>query len=191
MAVSAPFAALHRDAGIERIEVVENGLAPAHAAARMDGPPGRVRLGQIGDAARHKGYNLLRAALHAKRFENLDLLVVDHALPSGRVRHADWNGTPVTFVPRVPLSEVWQLHGALDVLLAPSIWPESYGLVTREALAAGLWVVASDRGAIGQDVVQGENGFVVDVADHRELVSVLAQIDADPARFSCPPAQRL
>ena len=86
---------------------------------------------------------------------------------------------------------MWQLYGALDVLLAPSIWPESYGLVTREALAAGLWVVASDRGAIGQDVVQGENGFVVDVADHRSLVSVLAQIDADPARFSCPPAQRL
>ena len=191
LAVSAPFAALHRDAGLERVEVVGNGLAPAHAAARMDGPPGRVRLGQIGGAARHNGYNLLRAALHAQRFENLDLLVVYHALPSGRVRHADWNGTPVTFVPRVPLSEVWQLYGALDVLLAPSIWPESYGLVTREALAAGLWVVASDRGAIGQDVVQGENGFVVDVADHRALVSVLAQIDADPARFSCPPAQRL
>jgi glycosyltransferase involved in cell wall biosynthesis len=69
------------------------------------------------------------------------------------------------------------------------VWPESYGLVTREALALGLWVVASDRGAIGQDVVEGENGFVVDVADHRALVACLAQIDADPDRFAKPPAR--
>ncbi|WP_439136448.1 glycosyltransferase [Roseicyclus sp.] len=191
LAVSESFAGLHREAGLDRVEVVENGLAAATAVARVSGPPGRVRLGHIGGAARHKGYHLLRAALHAKRFENLDLLVVDHALPSGRVRYEDWNGTPVTFVPRVPLTQVGTLYGALDVVLAPSIWPESYGLVTREALAAGLWVVASDRGAIGQDIVQNENGFVVDVADHRGMMNALAKIDADPVRFLSPPVHRL
>jgi glycosyltransferase involved in cell wall biosynthesis len=122
--------------------------------------------------------------------ENLDLVVVDHALPAGRTRHAVWNGTPVTFVPRVPPGRVGALYGSLDVLLAPSVWPESYGLVTREALAAGLWVVASDRGAVGQDVVEGQNGFVVDVSDHRALAACLGQIDAAPERFGQPPALR-
>jgi glycosyltransferase involved in cell wall biosynthesis len=190
LAVSEPFARLHRDAGLAQVVVVENGLSALPAVTRVAGPPGRVRLGHIGGAARHKGYHLLRAALHARRFENLDLLVVDHALPSGRVRHEDWNGTPVTFVPRVPLAQVGVLYGVIDVLLAPSIWPESYGLVTREALAAGLWVVASDRGAIGQDIEPGKNGFIVDVADHRALLAVLTYIDSDPTRYACPPDTR-
>lgn len=187
LAVSDAFADLHRKVGIARVETVENGVSDLPLPERVAGVPGRVRLGHVGGAARHKGYNALRAALHARRFENLDLLVVDHALPMGRIRHADWNGTPVTFVPRVPLSKVGALYGSLDVLLAPSVWPESYGLVTREALAAGLWVVASDRGAIGQDVIAGQNGFVVDVCDHRALTACLGQIDAEPELFCTPP----
>jgi glycosyltransferase involved in cell wall biosynthesis len=188
LAVSDAFADLHRKAGIERVETVENGVSDLPLPERIAGVPGRVRLGHVGGAARHKGYTVLRAAIHARRFENLDLLVVDHALPMGQIRRTDWNGTPVTFVPRVPLAKVGALYGSLDVLLAPSVWPESYGLVAREALAAGIWVVASDRGAIGQDVVDGQNGFVVDVGDHRALTACLAQIDAAPERFCQPPA---
>lgn len=190
LAVSDTFADLHRKAGIDRLEAVENGVSDLPARHRVKGTPGRVRLGHVGGASRHKGYTLLRAAIHAQRFENLDLLVVDHALAPGRIRHEVWNATPVTFVPRVPLARVGTLYGALDVLLAPSVWPESYGLVTREALAAGLWVVASDRGAIGQDVQEGENGFLIDMADHRDLVACLGRIDADPERFTQPPAYR-
>ena len=190
LAVSDAFAGLHRKAGIDRVETVENGVSDLPQPERVAGLPGRVRLGHVGGAARHKGYTLLRAALHDRRFENLDLVVVDHALPAGRTRHAVWNGTPVTFVPRVPPGRVGALYGSLDVLLAPSVWPESYGLVTREALAAGLWVVASDRGAVGQDVVEGQNGFVVDVSDHRALAACLGQIDAAPERFGQPPALR-
>jgi glycosyltransferase involved in cell wall biosynthesis len=190
LAVSEAFADLHRKAGVARIDTVENGVSALPDLVRRPGPEGRVRLGHIGGASRHKGYELLRAAIHARRFDNLDLVVLDHALPPGRTRQEVWNGTPVRFLPRHAQTEVGRLYGQIDVLLAPSVWPESYGLVTREALALGLWVVASDRGAIGQDVVEGENGFVVDVADHRALVACLAQIDADPDRFAKPPARR-
>ena len=43
-----------------------------------------------------------------------------------------------------------------DVLIAPSIWPESFGLVTREALSAGLWVIASDAGALAEPILKSE-----------------------------------
>jgi hypothetical protein len=39
-----------------------------------------------------------------------------------------------------------------DVLFAPSIWLESYGLVSREALSAGLWVVAAQTGAMADPI---------------------------------------
>ena len=75
----------------------------------------------------------------------------------------------------------------IDVLLAPSIWPESYGLVTREALACGCWVVASDRGAVGACVTEGVNGFRVPVDDPVAFVTTLRAIDADPGRFLASP----
>jgi glycosyltransferase involved in cell wall biosynthesis len=190
LAVSDAFAGLHRKLGLDAVEVAENGVSALPERVVQPGPEGRVRLGLIGGMSRHKGYALLRAALHARRFENLDLVVVDHAMQRGRTRQEMWNGTPVLFLPRSPLHEVGTIYGRIDVLLAPSVWPESYGLVTREALALGLWVVASDRGAVGQDVTEGENGFVVDVSDHHGLVEALTRIDADPERYRTPPAKR-
>jgi len=79
------------------------------------------------------------------------------------------------------------LYGELDVLVAPSIWPESYGLVTREALAAGLWVVASDRGAIGSDIIEGVNGHLIDVGNAEALSKVLEIIDSNQARYTTRP----
>jgi glycosyltransferase involved in cell wall biosynthesis len=190
LAVSDRFADLHRSLGVDGVEAVENGVSVLPERQFVPGPAGRVRLGLIGGASRHKGFAVLRAALHARDFANLDLLVVDHALPRGQTRAEMWNTTPVTLVPRLPLDAVGALYGQIDVLMAPSIWPESHGLVTREALALGLWVVASDRGAIGQDVVESENGFVVDVADHHALAACLANIDADPDTFARSPARR-
>ena len=190
LAVSDSFAALHRAAGLAQVETVENGVSDLPEVIRTSGAPGRVRIGLIGGAAHHKGYGLVRAAIESRSFAHLDLVIVDHGLQTGQPRQDIWNGTPVSFLPRTPLDRVGELYGRIDVLLAPSTWPESYGLVTREALALGLWVVASDRGAIAQDVTEGENGFVIDVGDHRALADCLAMIDADPARFCTPPAHK-
>ena len=63
-----------------------------------------------------------------------------------------------------------------DVLLAPSIWPESYGLVSREALSAGLWVVASEIGALADPIRDGENGHRLPAGDAAALRAVLEQL---------------
>jgi glycosyltransferase involved in cell wall biosynthesis len=47
------------------------------------------------------------------------------------------------------------------VLLFPPIEPEGHPRVVLEALAAGLPVVTTDRGAIAETVVDGETGFVL------------------------------
>ena len=187
LAVSEPFAKLHRDIGLPNVQALPNGVSNLPKRIRKDGPKGRVRLGLIGGATRHKGYDLLRAALTARAYDNLDLLIVDHALAPGAEVEEVWNTTPVRRIPRQPQAEVGALYGAFDVLMAPSTWPESYGLVAREALALGLWVVASDRGAIGADIAEGVTGHVVPVDDHRALGDVLARIDANPTRYSQAP----
>jgi glycosyltransferase involved in cell wall biosynthesis len=188
LAVSEPFAALYRACGVPNVITVENGVPDLPpATARLPHPHGKVRLGFIGGLARHKGYDLVHIALMARPWRNLAILLIDHALPQGSVRHETWGTVPVEFRPKWPQAEVADLYARIDVLLAPSLWPESYGLVTREAVAAGCYVIASDRGSVADCVQDGISGFVIDVASPDGLIAALARIDADPARFQQPP----
>lgn len=187
LAVSEPFAELHRACGVPNVITVENGVSPVPQVVRLPNPDGRVRLAHIGGTERHKGLSLLRNALVARDYQNLELLVIDHALPPGLVLHEIWGNTPVIRQGKLAQSEVGALYARIDVLVAPSLWPESYGLVTREAMVTGAWVVASDRGAVGGDVVEGTNGHIIDVSDYEALANVLSHIDANPQTYSHPP----
>ena len=193
LAVSEPFAALHRTCGFGRVAVLENGVSDFALHPRTHAPDGRVRLAHLGGVAPHKGYNLLKAALAAGQFANLSLTVIDHALPPGMETSERWGETPVRCRGKLPQAEVGRLYAETDVLVAASLWPESYGLVAREARRAGCWVIASDRGAIGGDLTP-DCGFVVDVGDTAALARALAGIDAEPERYlrapSCSPVMR-
>jgi len=102
----------------------------------------------------HKGYQLFRRAVHELP-PDLPLIftVVDHRLGSSRDCYTStWNGYKVSFIAPVSMELMPDFYARQDVLVAPSIWPESFGLVTREALSAGLWVIASDAGALAEPI---------------------------------------
>ncbi len=70
-------------------------------------------------------------------------------------------------------------------LLMPIEWPEPFGLVMVEALAAGTPVIAFDRGAAPEIVTDGENGFLVDDVDGMAAaIPRLAEIDPRRCRES-------
>ncbi|MER2250397.1 glycosyltransferase [Methylorubrum podarium] len=188
-AVSDSFAEIYRKAGFPRTIAIPNGVPRLTPVARRESPTGRVRLGHIGGRTAHKGATLVEAILRAGRFENLSLTLVDHARATDYVSEETWGATSVRIVGKVPQEQIGELYAEMDVLLAPSLWPESFGLVTREARAAGLWVVASRLGAIGEDLDEGVNGFRVDVGSPDGLRAVFQRIDADPERFRTSPPQ--
>ena len=70
-----------------------------------------------------------------------------------------------------------ELYAELDILAAPSLWPESFGLVTREALLAGVPVIASNRGDVGRHVTPGVDGWIVDVTTPQALHDLLVRLD--------------
>jgi glycosyltransferase involved in cell wall biosynthesis len=118
----------------------------------------------------------VRRAIEEGGFPNMQVVVVDHGLERGEHYRMEWGDTPVEFIGRHHQSEVAALYARLDVLLAPSIWPESFGLVTREAIHAGVWVIASERGAIGDCVEEGVTGNVVSVDDHLPLMEAIRRV---------------
>jgi len=68
------------------------------------------------------------------------------------------------------------------VLALPSRWPEPFGLVGIEALAAGRPVVASLAGGVRDWLQDGVNGLGVPPADPRALARALEQLLDDPER---------
>ncbi|MBF0817682.1 glycosyltransferase [Microbacterium paludicola] len=186
--VSQSFADLYRMNGFPQIEVIENGTKLTGWKPRTASRDGRVRLSHVGGMSAHKGFELLRSILRTERFERLSLTVVDHSKPFGHVERATWGSTPVTIIGKVPQESIADVYAETDVLVAPSIWPESFGLVTREAAAAGCWVVASDIGGIGEQVVEGKTGLKVKAGDRSSLLQALHTIDGDAERFLGRPA---
>jgi phosphatidylinositol alpha-mannosyltransferase len=83
---------------------------------------------------------------------------------------------------RVDDEELWRrLHGA-DVLCAPSLGGESFGMVLTEAFAAGIPVVASEIAGYRQVVTHGRDGLLVPPGDPLALAEALRSLSVDPAR---------
>jgi glycosyltransferase involved in cell wall biosynthesis len=69
-----------------------------------------------------------------------------------------------------------------SVVVMPSLWPEPFGLVGIEALAAGRPVIASATGGIGDWLEHGVSGLFVKPGDVQDLARALNQLLADPER---------
>ena len=67
----------------------------------------------------------------------------------------------VTFPGWVSQEEIMQFYENSDVVLIPSIYPESFGRGSIETMSFGKPVVASNVWGIREAVVDGVNGFLV------------------------------
>jgi phosphatidylinositol alpha-mannosyltransferase len=73
------------------------------------------------------------------------------------------------------------LH-SVDVFCSPNTGGESFGIVTAEAMAAGLPIVASDIPAFRDVLRGGEAGELFAAGDPDDLARVTARLLDDPAR---------
>jgi glycosyltransferase involved in cell wall biosynthesis len=69
-----------------------------------------------------------------------------------------------------------------SIVALPSLWPEPFGLVGIEALAAGRPVIASLTGGVGDWLQDGVNGLAVKPGDVDALARALGELLEDPAR---------
>ena len=183
LAVSEAFTKIYRLNGIVRTQANRNGIIPQPRLPRTKSNSGKVRIAHVGGMATHKGYFLFKEAVEKAQLFNCEVIVVSHAQVTGSINHDTWNGVPVTFISKIPQTKMYEFYSQIDVLMAPSMWPESFGLVTREAAAAGVWVVSSNKGALAEDLVPGVNGDVFNPEKIDELVNVLQRIDRQPKQY--------
>lgn len=89
-------------------------------------------------------------------------------------------GVPVEFVGARPRDDVRRMLAAATVLCLPS-HSEGAPLSVLEAMAAGVAVVATDVGAVGEMLDGGRAGYLVPARDPRALAAALARACTDEA----------
>jgi glycosyltransferase involved in cell wall biosynthesis len=86
----------------------------------------------------------------------------------------------VILVEDVPHDDVLAAWGHCMAAVVPSVWPEPFGAVALEAMAAGKPVVASAVGGLADLVVDGSTGILVPPGDADSLRRAMQALVDDP-----------
>jgi glycosyltransferase involved in cell wall biosynthesis len=92
---------------------------------------------------------------------------------------AESAGEHIRFCPTASEEEKRELLLTSSVLLFPPVEPEGHPRVVLEAIAAGLPVVTTNRGAIAETVTDGQGGFVLDEPDPDQLAERVIELLQD------------
>src|SRR5688572_28590974 len=92
-------------------------------------------------------------------------------------------GHGVDFVGEIDESQKPGFYAGARATLFPSDWPEPFGLVMIESLAAGTPVIALRRGSVPEVIVDGVTGFICDDVDEMaKAAERIGEIDPEECR---------
>lgn len=149
-----------------------------------------VRLGYIGGLAWEKGVHVVVEAVNSLP-RNVEFVVAGDdskhpeyvAYVKSLVHHPG-----VRFVGRLDREGVWSLLARLDAVVVPSLWFETFSMVTHEALAVGVPAIVSGHGVLSDVIDNGVNGLCVppgDVEAWRRALLEFAQSPSLRERLRC------
>lgn len=175
----------------QRLLYIENGFASDQVIVNKNGvrlskgnpkksprPDRKVTFAFIGGPIVIKGSEVMLKAFNAlPRHDQYRIYVVDAAQNMGTT-WKDGNYWKVhgelQFVPPYQQESLDDFFAGVDVLLFPSQWKESFGLVVREALSRNVWVIATDSGGVVEDIRDGINGEIIPLdGDYHPLLSAI------------------
>ncbi|MEN6480179.1 MAG: glycosyltransferase family 4 protein [Anaerolineales bacterium] len=169
----------------ERLRAFDNGLDPARfkeLPPRPAAPRDHAVFGYIGALAWQKGVHVLIEAFRALAPQHeLRIYGPENAFPGyvQRLRELAATHPGVHLLGPVPPEQVGAALADLDYLIVPSLWPETFGMVTQEANYVGVPVVASRIGAL-QRIRHGVDGLLFPPGDSGALSQILQCLAMHP-----------
>ncbi|WP_051378108.1 glycosyltransferase [Derxia gummosa] len=158
-------------AGIEptRLKLVENGIADQAAQGATTRRDGKCTWLFAGRFDRQKGVDIFLEAMRRMQHECHGVLLGGTVLADETLADVPPNVAVRGWAPR---DEVQREIAAADAIVMPSRW-EGFGLIAIEAMRASRPVIATRVGGLGDLVIDGWNGRVVEPNSVDSLVKVL------------------
>jgi phosphatidylinositol alpha-mannosyltransferase len=164
--------------------VIPNGVhvpAGVHALAGTRPPDDRLKIVFVGQAVERKGLPLLLSAFEALRDHIPTELTVIGPTPE-ELAPMMLDDRGVRVLGKVDDVRKHEELARADVLCAPSLRGESFGMVLTEAFASGTPVVAADIAGYRDVVRDGVDGVLVPRADPQALAEALRDLWEEPGR---------
>jgi glycosyltransferase involved in cell wall biosynthesis len=157
---------------------VSQAFHPADLARADEHAPRRLRVLGVGTLQPRKNLINLAAAIQrvSARHPVTLRLVGPDGYQANAIRNKVGLGPDVTFLGYVSEQELVKEYQAADVFVYPSLY-EGFGLPVVEAMASGVPVVTSDRGALPE--VAGDAALIVDPCDATAIADAILRIAED------------
>ncbi len=164
-----------------RYRIVPNGVELPASVPVRGAADGELRILFVGQAVERKGLPVLLRAFEALRDHIPARLVVIGAREE-EISPLLLDSRGVTALGKVGDDVKARELARADVLCAPSLGGESFGMVLTEAFAQGTPVVASDIAGYRDVVRDGAEGLLVPPGDATQLAEALRDLHLDPER---------
>src|SRR3954452_7299545 len=166
--------------------VIPNGVdvrARRPVASEPSADPEALRIAFVGQAVERKGLPVLLRAFEALR-EHLPVTLHVVGVTAEELAPLMLDDRGVVALGKCGDDEKSAVLERADVLCAPSLGGESFGMVLTEGFAAGTPVVASDIAGYRDVVRDGVDGVLFARGDAAALAETLRDLALDPARRS-------
>lgn len=137
-------------------------------------PRGKRVILYIGKIIEEKGIEILILSLKEvlKSVKGWKLLVVGRGRSSQKMKNLSRKlkiSKYVEFVGAVPHSHIFSYYRISDIVVIPSIVPETFSIALSEAILSKKIIICSRIGALEERVSDGRNGFLVEPNDAEGL----------------------
>lgn len=158
----------------KKIRVFPHGIETEKFMNLIKKPSKKIRFGYLGTFFEFKGIHVLIAAFKSLNlFNNAELIIYgDPSLnPSyyRKLKEMTKGIKDIIFRGGYDHQFLTKIFSTIDVVIVPSLWPETFNLVAREAQAAKIPIIAAKIGALSEVVKDGYNGFLFETGNDKDL----------------------
>lgn len=165
-----------------KLIVVPNPAPTFNVETRTERMSGPLRLLFVGQLEKHKGIKVLIKAFKKLKFDAY-LNIAGEGTERKYIEHEAKTNKPITDLGFVSTEQLIDILRSADALIVPSLCYENSPTVIYEALSAGVPVIASDIGGVGELMKENVNGYLFEPGNIDDLVEKMIMMNEQKEEF--------
>lgn len=86
----------------------------------------------------------------------------------------------VKFKGKLSVEKIIEMYSNSTFVVVPSLCFETFGRTVIEGMSQGCIVIATNRGGPAEIIQNGQNGFLFNIGDHKQLANIINSLNKNP-----------